>query len=164
MAQTKNKKDTKTIIKETISNLLDNLEVKAEIEIEKVAEDKNSSQEPDHYKVNIKTDETGLIIGRHGETINSLQLLLGVILYKKIGSWQRIILDVGDYRKVREGSIKEMVERISKEVESTGQPVTLPDLTPYERRVVHIMLSDNPKIASESSGEGKDRRLTIKLK
>lgn len=110
----------------------------------------------------IETEETGLLIGRHGECINSLQLLLGVMLYKKFGKWVRVILDVGDYRKMREDSLKEMVERIAGEVEGTGVPVVLPYLSPLERRFVHLLLTENAKVTSESTGEGKERRVTIK--
>ncbi|MCL4338394.1 KH domain-containing protein [Patescibacteria group bacterium] len=147
-------------IKTTVLELMDRLHVEGSVDVEE--EKSDPSEEANHFKVVIQTNETGLLIGRHGETLNSLQLILGVVLYKKMGKWIRVILDVGDYRKVREESIKEMVGRIVAEVESIGQPVTLPYLTPLERRIVHIMLADNPKIMSESTGEGKERRVTIK--
>ncbi|MBI4991181.1 KH domain-containing protein [Candidatus Gottesmanbacteria bacterium] len=149
-------------IKETIADLLEKLKIEAEVEVtEELTE---SAGEASHYKVNIKTAETGLLIGHHGETLNSLQLISGVILYKKTGKWVRVILDVGDYRKVREDYIRDMVERIVAEVEEKGLPVTLPFFSPLERRIVHMMLSTNPKVTSESTGEGKDRRVTIKLR
>lgn len=138
----------------TIGEILEKLKVDAEVEVIKETED--------HYKVNIKTQETGLLIGRHGEIINGLQLFLGVVLYKKLGSWVHVVLDVGDYRKTREETIKEMVNRIVAEVETTLHPVVLPYLTPLERRIVHLMLTDHQKVTSESTGEGKDRLITIK--
>lgn len=142
------------IIETTLKELLEKLKVAASVVVTEESED--------HYKVNIETDETGLLIGYHGETINSLQLLLGVILYKKTGKWIHVVLDVGDYREMRESSIKEMVNRIVGEVEQTQVPVALPYLTPLERRIVHMMLSDNKTVVSESSGEGKERRVMIK--
>ncbi len=140
--------------------LLGKLQIDAEVEVMEEEVEGTS----DHYKINIKTTETGLLIGRHGETLNSLQLLLGVILFKKTGKWTRVVLDVGDYRKMRQDYIQEMVNRIIIEVEEKKLPVVLPYLSPLERRIVHMMLSDNPKITSESMGEGKDRRVTIKLR
>lgn len=154
MSKTEKKIDLEGEIKKLTSELLLRLKIEAEVEVLK--------ETPEHFRVNIKTEETGLIIGRHGETLNSLQLLLGVILYKKLGQWVRVILDVGDYRKAREESIKQMVERIITEVETSGQAVTLPQLTPLERRQVHLMLVDHPKATSESFGEGKERRVMIK--
>jgi spoIIIJ-associated protein len=155
------KKTTPTIdeeIKTILSDLFAQLEIEAKIEVGK------EESKDDNYKVNIETAETGLLIGRHGETLNSLQLLLGVILYKKLGKWIRVILDIGDYRKGREESIKEMVNRIVAEVISTKQPVILPYLTPFERRIVHLMLTDNKEVDCQSYGIGKERRITISPK
>lgn len=152
----KKKKTIESEIKKIVLDLLDKLKVEAKVEVVK--------EEDDHYEVNIETEETGLLIGHHGETVNSLQLLLGVILFKKTGEWARVIVDVGGYRKMREESIKEMVNRIVTEVETTGQPVQLPSLTPFERRSVHVMLADHKTVVSESSGEGRERRLTIRPK
>lgn len=141
---------------EIAKDLLEKLEVKADVTVEE--------GEENTYKLVINTEETGLLIGHHGETLNSFQLILGVILFKKRGEWVRTLVDVGDYRKLREESIKEMVNRIVSEVELSGQPVTLPFLTPLERRIVHVMLTGHEKVVSESTGEGRDRRLTIRLK
>lgn len=142
---------------ETITNeIITKLKVEATVTV--------SEETDEQFQVHLETDESGLIIGRHGETLNSLQLLIGVIVYKHTGAWRRIIVDVGDYRKAREESIKEMVRRIMTEVSESGQPATLPFLTPLERRIVHLVVSENERFLSESHGEGKDRRLTIQLK
>ncbi len=158
-------KDKKTniedIIKEVVADLLLKLNISGDIEVVKNTTDETSDN---NFNINIKSEETGLLIGHHGETLNSMQLILGVILYKKLGIWTRVILDVGDYRKMREESIKEMVTRMVGEVEANSTPVVLPFLTPLERRIVHMMLADNPKVTSESIGEGRDRRVTIKLR
>lgn len=154
MKKVEKKNNIEKEIKTTLTNLLDKLNVKGNCTVVKEADN--------HYKVTIDTQETGLLIGRYGETLNSLQLLLGVILYKKLGNWVRVILDIGDYRKMREESIKGMVNRIVDEVEATNKPVILPYLTPLERRIVHLMLTNHPKVTSESTGEGRDRRVAIK--
>lgn len=162
---TKQKVNIEKEIETTLFELLKKMEVEASIKVTRESEKTPSEREKeDHYRVNIETPETGLLIGFHGETINSLQLLLSVILYKKLGKWLRVILDVGNYREMRDETIKQMVERIVREVEETGKGVELPYLSPLERRKVHLMLSDNKKVVSESSGEGKYRRLTIKLR
>lgn len=148
--------EIKSQIKEIAKDLLEKLEIKAEVAVE--------DGEEGSFKVVLNTEETGLLIGHHGETLNSFQLILGIILFKKLGVWTRVLVDVGDYRKLREESIKEMVNRIVSEVELGGQPVTLPFLTPLERRIVHVMLTDHEKVMSESTGEGRERRLTIRPK
>lgn len=156
MKKTK-KVDNTVEIKKTTEELLEKLKVEATVDVSE-----GEKEGETNYKVNIGTQETGLLIGYHGETLNSLQLLLGVILYKKVGKWIHIVVDVGNYRQMREESIKEMVDRIVGEVESTKQPVTLPYLSPLERRIVHMMLTDSKTVISESEGSGRDRRLTIK--
>lgn len=153
---------TKQKPEELIQSTLTDILSKVNVQVESIDVTEVPSETDKSYTVSVKTPETGLLIGHHGETINSLQLLLGVMLYKKMGQWIRVILDVGDYRKMREDNIRDMVQRIVTEVETTGQPVTLPFLTPLERRFVHMMLTDNEKVTSESVGEGKERRLTIK--
>lgn len=162
MAKTDKEDKIQKEIKTAVSEMLEKLKIdgKASV-VEEVGDTKSQTRS---FKVNIETQETGLLIGRHGETLNSLQLILGVIFYKKLGKWLHIVLDVGDYRKMREDSIREMVERIVTEVEAKGSPVTLPYLTPLERRIVHLMLTDNPKVMSESEGAGKDRKIAIKLR
>lgn len=155
-----NKKKTEEIIKTALTDLLSHLKVEASIEV--VKEDKGDDQEKSSYKASIQTQEAGLLIGRHGETLNSLQLLLGVILYKKTGEWLRVVVDVGGYREAREKDIKEMAGRMASEVETTNQPITLPFLTPLERRIVHLSLSGHQKVTSQSEGVGKNRRVVIK--
>lgn len=150
-------------IEKSLSELLEKLTIEAEVEVMEELNEEGTGQ-PKNYRVNITTSESGLLIGHHGETINSLQLLLGVILYKKFNEWVRVIIDVGDYRKMREESIREMVNRIAAEVMQTGTPVELPYLSPLERRLVHMMLAEHEKVESISQGEGKDRRVTIKLR
>lgn len=155
--QSEGKIKVETEIKKTLEEILSQLSVVGNVTVKQ-------GEEARHYEVTIESDESGLLIGHHGETINSLQLLLGIILYKKSQEWLRLILDVGGYRQAREESIKEMVRRIVTEVETQKQPVSLPYLTPFERRTVHLMLADSQTVVSASEGEGKERRITIKPK
>ncbi len=156
----KSKTSPKTLVEE-IKKTTEDLLVKLQTEAEVVVLEEKAEEEVT-YKINIQTPETGLLIGYHGETLNSIQLLLGVIIYKKIKKWVHIIVDIGNYRKMREESIKEMVNRIVGEVETIHKAVTLPYLSPLERRIVHMMLADHKTVVSESIGEGKDRLLTIR--
>lgn len=145
------------LIQQTTREILSKLTTEGTVDVkEEEAEDEKN------YRVTIQTQETGLLIGHHGDTLNGLQLLLGVILYKKLKTWVHVIVDVGNYRQMREESIKEMVGRIVSEVETTKQTMALPYLSPLERRIVHMMLADHKTVVSESTGEGRDRRLMIK--
>lgn len=143
-------------IKQLASELLEKLSVGAVVTID---EDTEGT-----VNVRIETEETGLLIGYHGETLNSLQLILGAMVFHTLGDWVRIVVHVGDYREKREESLKVMTLRMAQEVVSSRQPVFMPYLSPFERRIVHMTLADHPEVKSESEGEGRERRVVIKLK
>ena len=110
--------------------------------------------------VTIDTAEPGMLIGRHGRSLEAIQILLGQMAYKKLGSWTR----VGDYRERRAQQLVEMAQTAAQRVVETHEPVEFMDLTPAERREIHMALSDHPQVASVSEGEGRDRKLVVKLK
>jgi len=113
------------------------------------------------YRVNIQTEETGLLIGFHGRTLESFQMILGMIVAKVIGSWQRVYVNVGDYREKREEALMYMAQRASERALSSGRPVELSNLSSSERRVIHVTLSGDDRVTTESIGEGSDRKLVI---
>ncbi|EKD68040.1 MAG: hypothetical protein ACD_48C00102G0003 [uncultured bacterium] len=113
------------------------------------------------YRVNIQTEETGLLIGFHGRTLESFQMILGMIVAKVIGSWQRVYVNVGDYREKREEALMYMAQRASERALSSGRPVELSHLSSSERRVIHVTLSGDDRVTTESIGEGSDRKLVI---
>lgn len=147
-------KSPEKVIQGIVEDLISHLKIDATLAVTK--------KDEDTYRIDLETKDTGLLIGYHGEVINSLQLLIGVFVYRKLGSWLRIIVDVGDYREKREEAIKKMALEKASEASSSRQLVILPYLSPLERRIVHLTLSDNPNVTSYSEGEGKDRRVIIK--
>lgn len=150
--------DRAKIIKKSAEELLFLMGSKAEVE---VAKDK----ENDAFLVNlVTTDETGLLIGRHGETILSIQAVLGMIVKRKLGEWVRLILNVGDWREREEIHLKELASQTAARAKETEEPQALYNLTPAQRRVIHLFLSADPEIETESQGEGKERFLTVRKK
>jgi len=113
------------------------------------------------YRVNINTEETGLLIGFHGRTLESFQMILGMIVSKQLGSWERVYVNVGDYREKREEALMYMAQRASERALATGKPVELAHLSASERRVIHLTLSGDERVSTESIGEGRDRKLVI---
>ena len=150
------KKTNLKIIEEIVKNFFKLLSVETKISLEEV--------ETETVKINITTPNTGLLIGYHGDTLSSLQLILSLMVYKKIGMWTHLSVNVGNYREYREEQIKNIVQRAVEQVKTTKQPAFLPYLPGNERRLVHLMLKDNPDIVSESEGEGQNRRVVIKPK
>jgi spoIIIJ-associated protein len=115
-------------------------------------------------KVQIESEEAGILIGFHGKNLESLQIMLGQITFKKTGTWVRLLVSVGDYLARREEQLREIALSTAAKVMETSQPQPIADLSASERRIVHMALQDNPNVMSESEGEGRDRRLVVKLR
>ena len=113
------------------------------------------------FRVNIKTEQTGLLIGFHGRTLESFQILLGLLAAKAFGKWERIYVNVGDYREKQEEALMYMAQRAAERAISSGRPVELANLSAAERRIIHLTLSGDERVKTESTGLGKDRRLMI---
>jgi spoIIIJ-associated protein len=117
------------------------------------------------FNVNIDAgDETGLLIGKKGETLLGIQTILGFLLKQKTGEWARILVNVGDYREKEEGYLKDLAVSTAQRAKETGEPQNLYNLKAWQRRVVHMALSEDKDITTESEGEGEERFLIIKPK
>lgn len=142
-------------VQELISELLKLLMVEGKVAVEK---------EEETVQVNIETPQSGALIGYHGEGLISLQLILNILAHKKTGVWQRVVVNIGDYRQKREEYLKNLANTTATRVKSTRQPLILSDLSSFERRIIHVILAEDSEVESASEGEGKFRRLVIKLK
>jgi spoIIIJ-associated protein len=109
----------------------------------------------------IKTDEPGTLIGHRGEGIQALQHVLRVLLHRT-GQDASVVVDVDGYRSRHHEQLKEQAREKAKEVSETGQPATLPPMSSYERRLVHVELAEADGVTTESLGEGANRRVVIK--
>jgi spoIIIJ-associated protein len=156
---TKDKKvDSLSLTKGLAEELLKELGSKAQVE---VSEDKDNEA----VVVNIKTDdETGLLIGHHGETLLSIQGALGLMLRQKIGEWIRIVVNVGDWREKQEEHLRVLAQEAAERAKETGEPQPIYNLSPAQRRIIHIELGGDDKITTESTGEGEERYLVINPK
>ncbi len=105
--------------------------------------------------------ETGLLIGNRGRTLNSLQMLVGMAMRQKFGEWQRVILDVSNWRQKEEERLTQLALQTAERVKTTGEPQQLYNLTSSQRRIVHMSLSEDKDVKTESQGEGQDRYLVV---
>jgi spoIIIJ-associated protein len=122
-------------------------------------------KENEAYVVNIEAgDETGLLIGKKGETLSSIQTVLGLLLKQKTGEWNRVVVNVGDYREKEEDYLKNLATATADRAKETGEPQSLYNLKPWQRRVVHMALGEDSEITTESMGEGEERYLVVKPK
>ena len=138
-----------------VTRVLQLMEVDAQPEV--IADD-------DGVTINLRTEtETGLLIGRHGQTLAALQLLVAMITNRALPPEERrrIILDVEGYRERREIALRSMARASAERATRTGRPVRLEALNPRERRIVHLALSDNPDVSTRSEGEEPNRVIII---
>lgn len=143
-------------IEEEARKLLDALGVKTGTTV--------ATEENGVIQFGLETEDSGMLIGYHGETLVSLELIFNLIIYKKFGEWTKIVFNVGDWRQRREENLKKMALRIAEQVEENGESVVCPYLSASERRIVHLALQDHLGVITESEGEGGSRRLVVKLK
>lgn len=122
------------------------------------------SEDDEQISLILETEDSGMIIGYHGETLEALQLILALVLAKKTGAFKRVSIEVGDYKKNREEWLKNLAQDAKTKAISQQREVFLEDLKGWERRVVHLILADDEEVVSESSGEGRERVLVIRPK
>ncbi len=117
----------------------------------------------DEAVVNVKVPEedSGLLIGYHGDTLTSIQYLLGQIVNKGRENWTRVVVNLNDYRQSRELQLKQMAQNAADRAVATGDEIEMPYLTPAERRIVHLELSSRSDITTYSEGEDRYRRLIV---
>lgn len=115
------------------------------------------------YLINVDAgDEAGLLIGRKGETLISIQTVLGILLKQDSGEWSRVLVNVGDYREKEEDYLKNLAESAMQRAIETQEPQSLYNLKPGQRRIIHMFLSENSAVETESVGEGENRYLLVK--
>lgn len=112
--------------------------------------------------IDIMGDDSGLLIGRRGETLRALQFLVNLMVKPRIGEEStRVILDVERYRERRHSSLQALARRVADRVAATGRPIALEPMSPSERRVVHVALANHPRVTTQSAGVGESRQVTI---
>lgn len=153
------KKKSKTeTVKDLAEKLLSLMATEAGV---KVAEDKENGV----VVVDIDAkEETGLLIGRRGETLMSIQMILGLMVRQKLGEAERVVVNVGDWREKEEERLRELAASAAQRAKETGEPQPLYNLLPAQRRVVHIALAEDADVETESVGEGEERYLVVKPK
>ncbi len=103
----------------------------------------------------------GLLIGRRGETLRSLQFMINLLVSRHVQKWPQIVVDVGNYRQRRQESLEGLARRMAERVRQSGRPLTLEPMGAYERRIVHLALRTDPSVYTQSAGEGENRKVII---
>ncbi|HET7142243.1 MAG TPA: RNA-binding cell elongation regulator Jag/EloR [Candidatus Limnocylindria bacterium] len=112
-------------------------------------------------KLNVKGSDLGVLIGRRGEKLASLQHLVNLIVAKREGQWHRISVDVENYRGRREEQLRDVADRAAKRVIQSGKIIQLEPMPAVERRIVHMALVENSKVRTQSVGVEPNRRIVV---
>lgn len=147
------------IARDVVSELLEKMKVQAEVTSEYLPDTDSRNRVP--VRVNIQGDDLSYLIGRHAETLNSLQYISSLIINKEIGRSIPLIVDVEGYRVRRENQLRQLARRMAEQAISTGRRQVLEPMPASERRIIHIELRDNDEVTTESTGEEPKRKVTI---
>jgi spoIIIJ-associated protein len=147
-------KDIADAIREVIGNIFSKMELDCRISDIKEGESKV------YIELESK-NSSGLVIGRKGKTLESLQFMVNLIVNHKTGSDKKIILDIESYRAKRERALRKMSKDIAFKVIKSGKPWTLEPMNPFERRLIHLTLQNDSRVTTKSEGQGIYRKVTI---
>jgi spoIIIJ-associated protein len=122
-----------------------------------------AAQDDDCLRLRIDSEMMGMLIGHRGETLDAMQYLTGLVVNKnrKTEGYKRITLNTEEYREKREETLKRLAKKVAAQVRATGRPRALEPMNPYERRVLHSTLQNNPDVTTHSEGEEPNRRVVV---
>lgn len=141
-------------IQKTAEQLLSMLGITATVSV---------AMQDDVAQVTVETEDGGMLIGYHGETMESFQTILSLIAMKELNEFVRINVEIGDYKKNRVEYLKHLALQAKEQALSQNTGISL-SLKPWERREVHLLLQDDAEVTTESMGEGRERVLVVKPK
>jgi spoIIIJ-associated protein len=137
---------------ELLEEIVEDLSLEAEVEVESA---------PGTLTGKVEGENVGLFIGRHGQTIDAVQHLAQRIIFPDGPSSTRVVIDANGYRERRAETLREDADEAANEAVSSGQPVELDPLPPFERRIVHEYLRDRDDVETHSEGDEPERYLVI---
>ncbi len=142
--------------KQFLRDVLNSMGIKAEIRIK---------EQEDSININLTGPNMGIIIGYRGETLDSLQYLVSLVINKGHDTeYKRVILDTENYRNKRQETLRRLADKTAYKVKRSGRSFKLEPMNPYERRIIHSALQGNPYVYTFSEGEEPHRRVVIDLK
>lgn len=151
------KNDTVDNIREFLENVFSAMNMEVTIDIKKAEDDKV-------YEVELRGKEMGLLIGKRGQTLDSLQYLTNLAVNKHSDGYIKVKLDTEDYRQRRKDTLENLAKNIAYKVKRTKRPVSLEPMNPFERRVIHSALQGDRYVETHSEGEEPFRHVVVTLK
>ena len=143
-------------VKEFLKSVFSAMDMEVEIIVKVNEEDKT-------IDVDLKGDDMGVLIGKRGQTLDSLQYLTNLAVNKNSESYYKVKVDTEDYRKRRKDTLENLAKNIAHKVKRTKKAVSLEPMNPYERRIIHSALQSDKYVSTHSEGEEPYRRVVVTL-
>lgn len=151
------KSDVEDYVRDFLDDVFRAMDMEVEIMITKSDDGKN-------IDVELKGGEMGVLIGKRGQTLDSLQYLTNLAVGKQVNEYVKVKLDTEDYRKRRKETLENLAKNIAYKVKRTKRPVSLEPMNPFERRVIHSALQNDRYVSTHSEGEEPYRHVVVTLK
>ena len=146
--------------REILGEILRLMGVRASVEFQFGHELAEEGQPPP-VVLNVTGEDLGILIGRRGETLRALQYMVRLTTSHRLKQWTNLVVDVENYLVRRRRSLENMAQRVAEQAVRTGRTQVMEPMPAYERRLVHIALRKNPKVTTQSVGEGEKRKVTV---
>ena len=147
------------VAREVLEMLLTRMGVTASVECQTKPPEEEGTGEV--ITLDVSGDDLGILIGRRGQTLSSLQYVVRLILAHQTQARVPIVIDVEGYKQRRYEALQALAQRMAEQVKAKGRPFTLEPMLAYERRIIHLALADDPDVTTESVGEGETRKVVI---
>ncbi len=135
-----------------LNSILKEMNIEAELDIE---------QHDDVLNINMNGEDMAILIGKRGQTLDSLQYLVSLVVNKNKDEYLRVVLDTENYRAKRKETLESLAEKLASKVKKSRKNVILEPMNPYERRIIHSALQNNPNVSTKSEGDEPYRKVVI---
>lgn len=151
----------KASMEDAINNFLNDVFAAMDL---KVTVEMTVDSEEEVININLVGDDMGVLIGKRGQTLDSLQYLVSLVANKESDKYYRVKLDTENYRDRRKATLESLAKNIAYKVKRTRRPVSLEPMNPYERRIIHSALQNDKYVCTKSEGEEPFRHVVVLLK
>ena len=131
------------------------------MEILKISAVSEIAEDDENIKIDIKTTNSAMVIGKRGDVLDAIQCIAGAVANIGRDDYKKVVVDCENYREQREQTLKSLAEKLAKKAVEKGRKMTLEPMNPYERRIIHSALSDNPDVKTVSEGKEPMRYIAV---
>lgn len=151
------KQSVEDVVKKFLNDVFGAMDMTVNIEV-------SVNEEEETVNINLIGDDIGLLIGKRGQTLDSLQYLIRLVVNKEFGGYLKVKLDTENYRERRKETLESLAKNIAYKVKRTRKSVSLEPMNPYERRIIHSTLQNDKFVSTRSEGEEPFRHVVVFLK